>query len=305
MLARLFRSAPKHARARLSRSEAESLDNETLLSSPSSAPSLSSKQSSPGPGLEYQVALKTLVICSVVYLSAGFWIALSVRKTHMVTDADAFCMSHISQYSPVVKDVEPGWHTKQFNGSFLHENVYRQSAGPEVDAAWEALGVGFRSVVVAESEAEHSGIRQHQVKISREYGGGFPANVEGLHHLHCLDLIRKTLHWNYDYYLAKGKGPFVNSKYIVRIHATHCLDMLRQVLMCNPDVGVLGQVWWQSEGDTSPTAFVDFNTKHRCRDYEGVRRWAEEHQMPSERDVDMTRFYELPKPGDTVYTAIP
>mgnify|MGYP004503233929 CR=1 FL=1 len=74
--------------------------------------------------------------------------------------------------------------------------------------------------------------------------------------------------------------------------------------MCNPDVGVLGQVWWQPEGDPHPTAFVDFNTKHRCRDYEGVRRWAEAHQMPPEEDVDMSRFYEQPKPED-VWPAIP
>lgn len=42
--------------------------------------------------------------------------------------------------APVVNEVKPSWHTVQFNGSFLHENIYRQSAGPEVDAAWEALG---------------------------------------------------------------------------------------------------------------------------------------------------------------------
>lgn len=90
----------------------------------------------------------------------------------------------------------------------------------------------------------------------------------------------------------------------MRIHTTHCLDMLRQVLMCKPDVGVLGQVWWKAEGDSHPTAFVDFNTKHRCRDYEGVRRWTAAHQMPHERDVDMGRFYEQPKP-EYVYPAIP
>lgn len=81
--------------------------------------------------------------------------------------------------------------------------MYRQSAGPDVDAAWEALGVGcefccghvydptlslwtVRSVVISESEAERSGLRRDQVKISEEYGGGFPVNLEGLHHLHCL-----------------------------------------------------------------------------------------------------------------------
>ncbi|KAH6642668.1 hypothetical protein C7974DRAFT_301550 [Boeremia exigua] len=291
----LFRRAPKHTR--LPQSDDEILEDETLVPAPPLTPF--TNRPSPRPNYEYQVALRTLVICSVVYLSAGFWIAFSTRRIEFVTNADEFCMHHISQHSPVVEEVDPGWHTKQFNGSFLHENIYRQSAGPEVDAAWQALGVGLRSVIVPESEAERSGISRDQVKISQEYGGGYPANVEGLHHLHCLDLLRKTLHWNYNYYLAKGEGPFVNSEYIVRIHATHCLDMLRQVLMCNPDVGVLGQVWWQAEG-AHPTPFVDFNTKHRCRDYEGVRRWAEAHQLPLEEDVEMSRFYEPPEPEDVL-----
>ena len=43
--------------------------------------------------------------------------------------------------APVVRDVKPNWHTQMFNGSFLHQNIYRQAAGPEVDAAWDALGI--------------------------------------------------------------------------------------------------------------------------------------------------------------------
>lgn len=39
-------------------------------------------------------------------------------------------------------DVDVGFHTIQFDGRFVQENVYRQGAGPEVDAAWEALGIG-------------------------------------------------------------------------------------------------------------------------------------------------------------------
>jgi hypothetical protein len=35
-------------------------------------------------------------------------------------------------------------------------------------------------------KAEETGLRHDQVKINEEYGGGFPANVKGLHHLHCL-----------------------------------------------------------------------------------------------------------------------
>ncbi|CAN9341913.1 unnamed protein product [Alternaria alternata] len=49
------------------------------------------------------------------------------------------------------------------------------------------------------------------------------------------NLLRKTLHWNFDYYKSQKKGPFINSEYIVRLHTTHCLDILRQVLQCNPE----------------------------------------------------------------------
>lgn len=40
-------------------------------------------------------------------------------------------------------------------------------------------------------EAEKSGLAPDQVKINEKYGGGYPANLEGLHHLHCL--VRMTL----------------------------------------------------------------------------------------------------------------
>jgi hypothetical protein len=43
--------------------------------------------------------------------------------------------------APVVKEVKPSWRTIRYNGTFFHENIYRRLASPEVDAAWEALGI--------------------------------------------------------------------------------------------------------------------------------------------------------------------
>jgi hypothetical protein len=43
-----------------------------------------------------------------------------------------------------------------------------------------------RALRVPEEEAAQSGLATDQVKINPKYGGGYPANVEGLHHLHCL-----------------------------------------------------------------------------------------------------------------------
>lgn len=42
------------------------------------------------------------------------------------------------------------------------------------------------AVRVPTNEAQQSGLALDQVQIKEEYGGGYPAHVEGLHHLHCL-----------------------------------------------------------------------------------------------------------------------
>lgn len=43
-----------------------------------------------------------------------------------------------------------------------------------------------RSMRVPPEEAADSDLSSDQVKINPRYGGGFPANVEGLQHLQCL-----------------------------------------------------------------------------------------------------------------------
>ena len=156
-----------------------------------------------------------------------------------------------------------------------------------------------RALRVPVEEAPKSGLRHDLVQINPRHGGGFPANVEGLHHLHCLNLLRQSLYYNIDYYRAEGKGAFVNEDYIVKYHVSHCLDIIRQQLMCTPDTGLLGQVWWDPK---QPKAFVDFNTEHKCKNFEAIRRWAEERQLPKETPGD---FLKPPAKGDMIYESIP
>jgi hypothetical protein len=79
----------------------------------------------------------------------------------------------------------------------------------------------------------------------------------------------------------------------------HCLDILRQQLMCTVDVGVMGQVWIHPD---TPTPLVDFNTIHKCRNFDAVRRWVEERQVTP---PDYDDWLELPKAGDLIYDEIP
>lgn len=178
-------------------------------------------------------------------------------------------------------------------------NPFRGPAAPETDAAWASIGVNYRSLVVPVSEASKSGLKSTQVQINPIHGGGFPANVEGLHHLHCLNLLRQTLYFNVDYYRAQGKGAFLNDENVVQHHVSHCLDIIRQQLMCTPDTGLLGQVWWDRD---APKAFVDFNTEHKCKNFDAIRQWAQERQIPEDVPDD---FLMPPKGPDEVYEELP
>lgn len=105
--------------------------------------------------------------------------------------------------SPIDNDVKIKYQTVDFNGSFQRQTIYRGAAGPEADAAWEALGVDCEKfdylkwngtndlsvdnpIIVPEKDAQRYGLAAGQVKRRKDQGGGFFANVEVLHHLHCL-----------------------------------------------------------------------------------------------------------------------
>jgi hypothetical protein len=226
--------------------------------------------------------------------------------------------------APILASLPLKYTSQIFNGSLLAPTIFRAPFGPEVDAAWDSLGVNYRPLAIPPRLAQKSGLTKDQVKINQKYGGGFPGNVEGLHHLHCLNLLRQTLWWNFNYYNEKGEGAFKNEPYILQMHTSppplsflvcssfllsllinreiaHCLDIIRQQLMCQVDIGVLGQVWIHPE---APETYVDFNTKHQCRDFEAVRKWAEERQMPVEEELPGD-WLEPPKMGDRVYEVIP
>lgn len=107
----------------------------------------------------------------------------------------------------------------------MEENIYRKEASPEVDVAWEALGVDgkilfsscrddydthffvpARPGIISEEQGRLSGLTSAHVRRAEKYGGGFFVNVEGLHHLHCLVRLPKRtcrLHIRSNDYLSR------------------------------------------------------------------------------------------------------
>ncbi|EHK21595.1 uncharacterized protein TRIVIDRAFT_152199 [Trichoderma virens Gv29-8] len=215
---------------------------------------------------------------------------------HQESSVDSLCAKHTTQWSPLIKDVPIHYSFKEFNGSFMNEDIYRKVGSPEVDRAWEDLGSDYRAGIISYEDGLASGLDASFVQRAEKYGGGFIVNVEGMHHLHCLNLVRKALYFNYERYKELGEHAFVNDEFILRLHVTHCLDTIRQVLMCNVDTGVLGQVWVDPK---QPTAFPDFRTKHVCKNYDDIREWAKSLQAPPPDQIPKD-YLARPKRGDVI-----
>jgi hypothetical protein len=99
MFTNLLQNRPKHKHTRLPQRDSESLDSDNLLPSDLSTTSLPLKTSTlERSARDIRVAVKTLVICSTVYLGVALWLGLSVRNAAVVSEADDFCMHHVSRY---------------------------------------------------------------------------------------------------------------------------------------------------------------------------------------------------------------
>ncbi|SPO02056.1 uncharacterized protein DNG_04729 [Cephalotrichum gorgonifer] len=94
---------------------------------------------------------------------------------------------------------------------------------------------------VPEDRESYYGLDPGHAQYLKSQVGGYPALFEFEHHLHCVNLLRQSLHWNYDYYIARCQGPFANAPEIVEVHVNHGFDIVRQVIMCQPDTDLFGQ----------------------------------------------------------------
>ncbi|OAA59159.1 hypothetical protein SPI_06361 [Niveomyces insectorum RCEF 264] len=237
-------------------------------------------------------------VSNLASLAVGSYIGWRAANTD--SSLDRQCSAHTTHYSPLLDDVDIHYAPVHFDGSFMEENEYRRPGAPDVDAAWEALGVDYRAGVIPLEDGPRSGLTSEHVQRAEQYGAGYFVNVEGMHHLHCLNLVRKASYYNYPYYKELGTHEFTNGDDILQLHVSHCIDILRQVLMCNVDTGVLGQVWYKPD---DPSPFPDFHTTHTCKNYEAVREWAEKLQAPP-ADTVPDDYLKPPQP-DAIWPSTP
>lgn len=244
--------------------------------------------------LRWQIASAVLSVLLVISVSTHPLFPTSIQLDERAKDV--LCNKHTSAFpSPVENDVDFTWNLTPVNGSFKKETIYRHPASPEVDAAWDELGASLKSFIIPEEDGPKYGLHPGQLKRLPELGGGFVAVLDSVHHMHCLNVLRKASHFDWHYYREQGHGLFADPEEWVRLHFSHCLDLLRQHLMCMPDTTVSGQVW---VNDFGPLVFA--NVDRKCRNYDDITNWAREHQELPAKDVLVKK-----RPGDLEYTEFP
>ncbi|KAF2206317.1 hypothetical protein CERZMDRAFT_28061, partial [Cercospora zeae-maydis SCOH1-5] len=182
------------------------------------------------------------------------------------------CVRMTSSYSPLLEAVE--YYDYQFEAELGAENVFKGHPRPELDEAWERVGrihlLPLEEKYREELNKTHSGIL-----YPPEQGGGVMVEIEVFHQLHCINYLRQVIYA--DYYSRPENLPmsFQVSDKMFFNHIDHCVDYLRQSIMCYGDATSVTSNWVLTHHSPHP----DFNTMHKCRNFDKLLEWAEEHDQ--------------------------
>lgn len=115
------------------------------------------------------------------------------------------------------------------------------------------------------------------LKVPKDWGYGqnmYTAVLDGVHQVHCLDLLRKNLITNYEYYY--GSHYNFTPPIFLQAHLNHCLDSLLQDLMCYADSHITFFNWVDGQKGGQP----DFAVNRVCRDYNAMLDWFHDNMIP-------------------------
>ncbi|KAF4552928.1 Hypothetical protein D9617_8g049410 [Elsinoe fawcettii] len=186
----------------------------------------------------------------------------------------AECVEKLSIYSPANEAVE--YFEYNFDNMFSHKTAFRGPPTVEREKLWQELW-DYGEANIPRDKLHHlvTGVKADKKwkTLPADKGGGYAAAIGVFHQLHCLDYIRQYT-WG-DYYERHNlTNPHKSSAVGRRMHTDHCIEELRKTLMCYGDTApMLVEVDPEAPiGERS-----DFDSRHKCRDYEKLRRWLVDH----------------------------
>lgn len=190
--------------------------------------------------------------------------------------------------APVLDDVDIHLSTKQIIGEDedVNHSIFRQLPSPEVDAAWNNLS-NLNPIWVSSSDIRRMGKDPTTVaKYPSSFDLGddaYAAELDSLHKIHCLNALRKEIH--FDYYYG-SKYPDGITPELHRAHTSHCLYVLLQHLMCEASTDIVTKEW--VEGQLHP--YPDFSINRQCGNFDAVMEWQADRRVSN----DQFRAWRMP-----------
>ncbi|KAJ5772117.1 hypothetical protein N7520_002646 [Penicillium odoratum] len=183
-------------------------------------------------------------------------------------------------WSPALLDVGEYSVSKNFNGSLDFPSIYRGNPSPELDLAWKRL-TKISPINVSESDVWKVGKNATEAaRLPKEFGGGWMGGIEVFYQLHCLSMLRQGSYLYIDYY--REENPDYWNATHTPMHLDHCIEMIRQSLMCTADLGLMTYNFVEFRAEAWP----DFNTLHKCRDFDKVHDWMYERALHKPKTAD-------------------
>ncbi|KAK5734675.1 hypothetical protein LTR17_008753 [Elasticomyces elasticus] len=168
----------------------------------------------------------------------------------------------------------PTIRTLDYDESDMRQNKYRQAPSPEVDSLWTDLSRA-PFVHINLTELESLGVDPLiAMKVPSDFhfgGDAFVAIPTIQHEVHCLDTLRKEIHFDHYYgdIYPDGQGSTTHQR-----HVNHCVHVLLQSIMCTATPNMIPLVWYEELGMAA-----DIVAQRQCGDAEELYRWADEHSL--------------------------
>ncbi|KAK4031496.1 hypothetical protein C8A01DRAFT_51441 [Parachaetomium inaequale] len=146
----------------------------------------------------------------------------------------------------------------------------------ELDAVWEDL---LYALNIRISEDEINILHENRTNRVKVNGGGYAGVLGVYHHMHCLNNLRRVVHW--DFYgptLATAKHAEGFSKeHSAEARLTgepdHCIDAIRQALMCHANTA-LYTAEWMNDSHVPINKELRSGAVTTCVKWDSLDRWA-------------------------------
>lgn len=155
-------------------------------------------------------------------------------------------------------------------------SVYTGLPSDDLDAEWDLLGNLDPVAITADEVVSLGKSTSTAARWPESFGFGPDAYIaapNALHHLHCLDWIRRDL--DFEHYYGDRFPDGKRSK-VHRFHTEHCLYAIMKQLTCHPSTEMFVFEW--VEGNLAP--YPDFNVQETCVNFDAILDWHNSSSRP-------------------------